>query len=239
MTKRLDGALHLIPVALGGDNALEVLPAAVVATVKQIDYFIVENEKSARHFLRTVGHPLPLRKLEIQCFDRRADAVLAEQLLLPLQNGRDAGVVSEAGCPTIADPGALLVDAAHRLGLRVVPHVGPNALLLALMASGCNGQRFQFHGYLPIARDECRAKLRQLERESRNYDRTEIFIETPYRNDALLETVLETCDDGTRLCIATDLTLATESVRSMRILEWKKRRIEIGKKPSVFLLWAA
>jgi len=239
MTGKQPGILHLIPVALGGDNAQEVLPVSVIEIARRLDYFIAENEKSARHFLRTIEHPLPLRQLEIKCFDQHADTALVERLLLPLQTGRSAGVLSEAGCPAIADPGALLVAAAHHCGLRVIPHVGPNSLLLALMASGCNGQHFQFHGYLPVAREECRVKLRLLERESRTHDRTEIFIETPYRCEALLKTLLETCAGGTRLCVATDLTLSTELVRSMFVAEWKKHKQGIGKAPSVFLLYAS
>ncbi len=239
MTEKLHGVLHLIPVALGGDNTQEVLPESVIEIARRLDYFLAENEKSARHFLRTIEHPLPLRQLEIKCFDRHADTALAERLLLPLQTGRSAGVVSEAGCPAIADPGALLVVAAHRCGLRVIPHVGPNSMLLALMASGCNGQHFQFHGYLPAAREECRIKLRLLERESRTHNRTEIFIETPYRGEALLKTLLETCAGSTRLCVATDLTLSTESVRSMFVAEWKKQKQWIGKAPSVFLIYAS
>ncbi len=239
MTEKQTGILHLIPVALGGDNAQEVLPESVIEIARRLDYFLAENEKSARHFLRTIEHPLPLRQLEIKCFDQHADTALAERLLLPLQTGRSAGVVSEAGCPAIADPGALLVAVAHRCGLRVIPHVGPNSLLLALMASGCNGQHFQFHGYLPAASEECRIKLRLLERESRTHDRTEIFIETPYRCEALLKSLLETCAGSTRLCVATDLTLSTESVRSMFVAEWKKQMQGIGKAPSVFLLYAS
>ena len=230
------GVLHLIPVPLGGENAIEVLAAAVIETAKRLEYFIVENEKSARRFLRMIEHPVPLRELKIECFDQWADSARAERLLAPIDCGRHAGVLSEAGCPAIADPGTLLVAAAHRHGLRVVPHVGPNSLVLALMASGCNGQRFQFHGYLPVARDACRAKLRQLEANARNHDRTEIFIETPYRNDALLACVLETCSKKVTLCIASDLTLPTEEIRRMSVLEWQREKIMIGRKPSVFLL---
>jgi len=239
MTEKLTGVLHLIPVALNGENAQEVLPESVIGIARQLTYFLAENEKSARHFLQTIKHPLPLRQLEIKCFDQHADAALAEHLLLPVQAGRSAGLLSEAGCPAIADPGALLIEIAHRCGLRVIPHVGPSSLLLALMASGCNGQRFQFHGYLPVARGECRVKLRLLERESRTHDRTEIFIETPHRSGALLKTLLETCADSTRLCVATDLTLPTESVRSMVVEKWKKQQQGIGKAPSVFLLYAS
>jgi len=147
-------------------------------------------------------------------------------------------VLPEAGCPAIADPGALLVAAAHHAGLRVVPHAGPSAPLLALMASGFNGQRFTFRGYLPVPKDRCRREIVKLERESRAQDMTQIFIETPYRNDALLRVLLETCDGRTRLCVASDLTLASETIRSTTIAAWNREKTEIGRRPSVFLLYA-
>ena len=232
------GELHLIPVPLGETAAREVLPQATLEVVAKLDYFLVENEKSARHFLKSTGHPRPLRELRLERFDQDSDPARAEQLLQPLLAGRSAGVLSEAGCPAVADPGAALTAAAHRLRIRVVPHIGPSALLLALMASGCNGQRFAFHGYLPVPQDECRREIARLERESRSHDVTQIFIETPYRSDALLRALLETCHGQTRLCIASDLTLPAETVRSAPIAEWKKEKTEIGRRPSVFLLYA-
>lgn len=231
------GTLHLIPVTLGGDDVRAALPPATLGIVTALDYFIVENEKNARRFLKNAPHPRPLRQLQLELFDKSGDAARAMRLLHPLDTGRNAGVLSEAGCPGIADPGALLVEAAHRMGLRVVPHIGPSSLLLALMASGFNGQRFAFHGYLPVPQDRCRNEIARLERESRAFDMTQIFIETPHRNDALLQTLLETCDGKTRLCIASDLTLATEAVRSAPISEWEKEKTELGRRPSVFLLY--
>lgn len=238
MNAAAQGVLHLIPVALNGDNVREVLPAATLAVVASLDYFIAENEKSARHFLKQVPHPRPLQQLQLVSFDKTGDAARAIELLQPLTTGRSAGVLSEAGCPAVADPGALLVEAAHRLQLAVVPHIGPSSLLLALMASGFNGQRFAFHGYLPVAKNECRAEIIRLERDSRLRDTTQMFIETPYRNDALLQTLLATCAAETRLCVASDLTLATASVHGATIAEWKKLKQEIGRRPSVFLLYA-
>lgn len=238
MSAAARGVLHLIPVTLDGDNVRAVLPAATLDIVAGLDYFIVENGKSARRFLKHVPHPQPLQQLKLEPFDKSGDAARAIELLQPLTTGRSAGVLSEAGCPAVADPGALLVETAHRLHLRVVPHIGPCSLLLALMASGFNGQRFEFHGYLPVAKNECRAEIARLERESRIRGMTQIFIETPYRNDALLQALLESCDGRTRLCIAIDLTLATESVHSATVAEWKKSRQEIGRRPSVFLLYA-
>jgi 16S rRNA (cytidine1402-2'-O)-methyltransferase len=232
------GTLHLIPVPLGDADARAVLPGPTLAIVAELDYFIVENEKSARRFLKSIGHPQPLRRLQLELFDKGGDATRAARLLQPLLAGRSAGVLSEAGCPAIADPGALLVEAAHCAGLRVVPYIGPCAPLLALMAAGFNGQRFAFHGYLPVPRDECRREIARLERESRAHGQTQIFIETPYRNDVLLQAVLEICGGKTRLCVASDLTLPTETVRSATIAEWKKKRPAIGRRPSVFLLYA-
>ena len=233
-----DAVLHLIPVTLGDGDARALLPQTTLATITALDYFIVENEKSARRFLKSAHHPRPLRELTLERFDKDSPAQRAEQLLQPLLTGLSAGVLSEAGCPAVADPGALLVAAAHRLGLRVVPHVGPASPLLALMASGFNGQRFGFYGYLPIPYNECRNEIARLERASRSEDSTQIFIETPHRNDALLKALLEICNDKTRLCIARDLTLTTETVRSMTIAEWKKEKPASNRCASVYLLYA-
>ena len=235
---KIPGALHLIPVTLGGADARATLAAAAVDTASALDYFIVENEKSARHFLKNIGHPRALRELQIERFDKDGDAARAAALLQPVMAGRSAGVLSEAGSPAIADPGALLVAAAHHLHIPVVPHVGPSAITLALMASGFNGQHFAFHGYLPVPKDECRRAIVQYERASREQDMTQIFIETPYRNDALRAAFLDTCGSKTRLCIASDLTLATASIRSAPIGEWRAAKTEIGRRPSVFLLYA-
>lgn len=232
------GALHLIPVTLGGTDALVALPPSAVRAVCALDYFFAENAKSARQFLKNVGHPKALRELQIECFDKDSSPEHATDLLQPVLKGRSAGVVSEAGCPAIADPGALLVAAAHRMHIRVVPHIGPSAIMLALMGSGFNGQRFAFHGYLPVQKDECRRAIALRENESRVQDMTQIFIETPYRNDQLLQSFLGTCAANSGLCVASDLTLATESVRSASVGEWKVNTGEIGRRPSVFLLYA-
>jgi len=236
--RRASGVLHLIPVALGPGVTHAVLPRATLDAIDALDYFIVENEKSARRFLQSAAHPKPLQQIWLERFDKDSDQARAEQLLQPLFDGRSAGLLSEAGCPAVADPGGLLVATAHRRHLRVVPHVGPASLLLALMASGFNGQCFAFHGYLPVPKDECRREISRLEHASRANDVTQIFIETPYRNDALLATLLEICHAKTRLCIASDLTLTTESIRSATTVEWKKARLAIGRRPSVFLLYA-
>ena len=232
------GELHLIPVTLGEADPRMVLSATALESAARLDYFIVENEKSARQFLKGIAHPRPLRELQLERFDKDGDEARAIGLLQPLLAGRSAGVLSEAGSPAVADPGALLVGVAHRLHIRVVPHVGPSAILLALMAAGFNGQRFTFHGYLPVPKDECCRAITVRERESRAQDTTQIFIETPYRNDALLQAILDTCQANTRLCIASDLTLAAASVKSATIAEWKSAKIVVGRRPSVFLLYA-
>ena len=232
------GALHLIPVPLGDSDPHLSLPQSALQAASALDYFLAENAKSARRFLKSIPHPRPVRELTIECFDKDSDCARAAALLKPVLAGRSAAVLSEAGSPAIADPGALLVAAAHRLHIRVVPHSGPSAIVLALMASGFNGQRFAFQGYLPVAKDDLKSAIAALERESREHDITQIFIETPYRNDQLLAALCETCKGSSRVCVASDLTLGTETVRSSTIAEWATDKALVGRRPSVFLLYA-
>jgi 16S rRNA (cytidine1402-2'-O)-methyltransferase len=220
--------LYAIPTPLGG-AAVDALPAPAIRIVKGLTDFAVENAKSARAFLSELG--MPVRDLRIVEVD-------AEDALQPLREGRAVGLLSEAGCPAIADPGAKLVEAAQREGFRVVPLVGPSSLVLALMASGLEGQRFAFCGYLPRESPEREKRIRQLEKRSRDEKETQIFIETPYRNDVLLAGLLKTCSPATRLCVAADLTAATESIRTGSVAEWRKGGGAIGKRPAVFLLQA-
>ena len=220
--------LYAIPTPLGG-KAAEALPAAALDTIRSLKDFAVEDAKSARAFLGELG--LPVRELNIFPVDD-ADP------LRPLREGRALGLLSEAGCPAIADPGAGLVEAAHREGFRVTPLIGPSSLILALMASGLEGQRFAFCGYLPREAPEREKRIRQLEKRSRDEKETEIFIETPYRNDALLGALLKTCSPSTRLCVAADLTIAGESIQTRSIAEWRRAGGAIGKRPAVFLLLA-
>ena len=222
--------LYAIPTPLGGAPQ-DALPAPALSIVRGLRDFAVENAKSARAFLGALD--MPVRDLNLVEIDKHRD------LLAPLRAGRALGLISEAGCPAIADPGAQLVEAAHREGFRVVPLIGPSSITLALMASGLEGQRFAFCGYLPRDATERAQRIRQLESRSRRERETEIFIETPYRNDALLAALLEACAPATSLCVAADLTLASESVRTRRVAEWRRAKSAIGKRPAVFLLLAS
>jgi 16S rRNA (cytidine1402-2'-O)-methyltransferase len=221
--------LYAIPTPLGGSPS-DALPAPAIERIKGIKDFAVENAKSARAFLGAIG--MPVRELNIKVMGEESD------LLLPLHQQRDLGLLSEAGCPAIADPGALLIEAAHRQGFRVVPLIGPSSIVLALMASGLEGQRFAFCGYLPREAPERARRIRELESRSKRESETEIFIETPYRNDALLGTLLEACKPQTKLCIAADLTLPGESIRTSHIAAWRRANAVIGRRPAVFLLLA-
>ena len=222
--------LYCIPTPLGG-SPKDALPASALEIIRSLEHFVAENAKSARAFLSAVGMPRPLQEIEIV---EIADG--SAELLKPLRKRQSLGLVSEAGCPAIADPGATLVEAAHREGFRVVPLVGPSSLVLALMASGLEGQRFAFCGYLPRDDSGRKQKIRELEQRSRREKETEIFIETPYRSDVLLGALLASCSPGTRLCVAADLTLASESIVSKTIAEWRRAKATIGRRPAVFLL---
>jgi 16S rRNA (cytidine1402-2'-O)-methyltransferase len=215
--------LYAIPTPLGA-SPRDALPAPAIEQIKRLKRFVVENAKSARAFLGALG--MPVREIVIEEIGDN-----------PL-GGDDIGLLSEAGCPAIADPGAKLIEAAHAAGYKVVPLVGPSSIVMALMASGLEGQRFAFCGYLPRESAERKIAIQKLERRSRSEKETEIFIETPYRNDALLAALLETCTAGTRLCVAADLTLPTESIGTQTVGEWKKAPSQIGKRPAVFLLLA-
>ena len=224
--------LYAIPTPLGG-AAEDAVPASTLNVVRSLRDFAVENAKSARAFLSQVGMPVPMRELRLRDIQESPEA-----LLQPLREGRSLGLLSEAGCPAIADPGASLVEAAHGAGFRVVPLIGPASIVLALMASGLEGQRFAFCGYVPRdARDRAQ-RIRELEARSRREDETQIFIETPYRSDALLGALLETCSARTKLCVAADLTLPSETIATRPVARWRAAHTAIGRRPAVFLLLA-
>lgn len=234
------GTLYLNPVTLGDDDACEgVLPAHVLSIARALDTFVVENEKSARRFLAAIRTSKPVRELELLTLNEHTQDKELPALLAPLLAGKDIGIMSEAGCPGIADPGARLVALAHRHSIKVKPLVGPSSILLALIASGLDGQRFSFLGYLPAEKAARIQKLKDIESHSRKADETQIFIETPYRNQHMFEDILGHCQAHTRLCVATNLTLNIESIQTKSIAEWKKAAApDLHKQPTVFLLLA-
>ena len=224
------GILYAIPTPLGG-TAADALPASALKTVKTLRHFVVENAKTARAFLKEVGMPCAIQDLDIAVLETDVS-----QHIKRLQEKHSIALLSEAGCPAIADPGATLVEAAQREGIRVVPLIGPSSIVLALMASGLEGQRFAFCGYLPRDAEERKRRIRELEARSRREDETEIFIETPYRNDVLFASLLEVSAEKTLLCLATDLTLPTEKIETRSVARWRASHHTIGKRPTVFLL---
>lgn len=235
----MTGTLYLIPVPLGPTPPQESLPANVLAVVRPLTQFVVEQAKTARAFLKAAGTDTPLQELQLAELNEHTKAEALDRLLAPLRNGQDVGLLSEAGCPAVADPGANLVALAQSENIRVVPLIGPSSLLLGLMASGLNGQRFAFQGYLPAKEAERTKALRDLESESRKRQQTQIFIETPYRNRQMFDSILQSCLPATRLAVATDLTLPSESVLTRTIQQWKKQTPpEIERRPTVFLLLA-
>jgi 16S rRNA (cytidine1402-2'-O)-methyltransferase len=249
----MPGILYLIPNTLGpadagaSDPLAHIIPEEVRALTSRLDYFVAENAKTTRAFLKLVAtrHPLakPLQEIRIAELNVQTDASALPVLLDPLLEGKDAGLISEAGVPAVADPGANLVRLAHAQGIVVKPLVGPSSLLLAVMASGLNGQSFAFNGYLPIDASDRAKRIRDLENRSRQERQTQLFIETPYRNGALLETLAGTCNGNTLLCVATDLTLSSESIRTQTATQWKRdlaagKAPDFHKKPTVFLLLA-
>jgi len=235
----MKGRLVLLPVSLGECPTSSYLPADVIRQAHQLRHFIVENAKTARAELKHIEHPGPLRDLDIAELPKEPSKSDLQRLIAPLEAGHDVGLMSEAGAPAVADPGALVVREAHENGITVTPCVGPASLLLALMASGLNGQSFAFHGYLPVdaqARDQ---QLKALETESRKHRRTQLFIETPYRNDRMFEALLKACAPDTRLCVARNLTTAQEWISMKSISAWRRGPApDLARQPTIFLLLA-
>lgn len=234
------GNLYLVPVALGEHTPwAHFLPAQAQAITAGLRHFVVETARAARAHLKQLDYPHPLRETDIRELPAEAADAALDALLAPALAGADLGLLSDAGCPAVADPGARLVARAHALGIRVVPLVGPSSILLGLMGSGLNGQSFAFHGYLPVAEGERDAALRALEDESRKLGRTQIFIETPYRNERMFEALLRTLKPETRLCVACELNTAGELLLTRTLHEWKKAaRPALARRPALFLLLA-
>ncbi|HEX8516578.1 MAG TPA: SAM-dependent methyltransferase [Bacteroidia bacterium] len=231
------GTLYLIPTTLGDTaETMDVLPSKVNTIIDTIDEYIVENEKSARHFLKKMGIKKPLQEIILHPLNQHTEAHEISAYLNSISLGKHIGIISEAGCPGVADPGADVVRLAHERNILVVPLVGPSSILLSLMASGFNGQNFAFNGYLPKERGDRIRKLKDLELLAIKKNQTQMFIETPYRNMHLLEDLLATCDKQVRLCIACDVTLPTEFIKTKYIGEWKKNLPDLNKRPAIFLL---
>jgi 16S rRNA (cytidine1402-2'-O)-methyltransferase len=233
------GSLYLIPCTLGDTPAEQVLPQHVIDIARTLQHYVVEQTKTARQFLSALKHTQAIQSLQFETLNEHTTAEELPKLLAPLLAGMDIGIISEAGCPGIADPGAELVNLAHRKGIRVIPLVGPSSILLALMASGLNGQCFAFHGYLPIAEIDRNKIISTLEMESASRHQTQMFIETPYRNEKLFCALLKQCRPQTLLCIATDVSLSTEQIHTYTISQWKTLQPpSLNKRPSLFLLLA-
>jgi len=233
------GVLYLIPSTLGESEPAHVLPGLVLDTVRSLDGYIAEQARTARAFLRRVGVKRPLNQISIQTLDEHTNARELPKLLEPIMRGSRIGLLSEAGYPAVADPGGQLIALAHERGVPVIPLVGPSSLLLALAASGLNGQRFCFDGYLPIEAGARVRRIRELESRSRHDGSTQLFIEAPYRNNQLLAALLATCAPDTRLCIATQLTLPGERIRTQQIGAWRSAAPDLNRLPTVFVLQAA
>ncbi len=240
------GKLYLLPTNLAESfRPQQILPNEVISVAQRLNHYIAENAKTARAFLKAIGISRPLQEISILELDKHANQTSSDSgeeflsaFLKPLFAGIDVGLVSEAGAPAVADPGAGVVAAAHRAGIQVVPLVGPSSILLGLMASGLNGQKFAFHGYLPQEKAARIKAIAEAERESKQKNMTQMFIETPYRNGPLFSDFIATLNPSTRLCIATNLTGPTENVRTLQISKWRSQKIGIEKAPTLFLLLA-
>jgi len=231
------GTLYLIPTPLGETSLDLVLPEETRRIATRLSHFVVEQAKTARAFLKQVGTDMPLQQLQLSELNEHTRESELEHLLAPLLAGHDVGLLSEAGCPAVADPGANLVRLAHRRGVRVKPLVGPSSILMALMASGLVGQRFAFHGYLPVKPDERIKALKELEKRAERENAAQAFIETPYRNGAMLEGILAACQGDTLVSVACDLTLASEFIATRTAAQWRKTLPDLNKRPCVFLIW--
>lgn len=238
MSSNPAGLLYLLPNTLGETAPDVAIPAAVLNRARSLDYLIAEDPKAARAFLKRIGSKRALQDIRVERLDHNTRAGDLAALLAPVLAGSDAGLLSDAGLPAVADPGAGLVRLAHRSGVRVVPLSGPSSILLALSASGLEGQRFVFHGYLPVPESELLPALKELERQSRRLAQTQIFIETPYRNERTLDAILRALDPATLVCIAADLTLESEMVKTQSVAAWRKGSPKLKGRPTVFLLLA-
>ncbi len=230
------GKLYLIPTTLGDVAPDDVLPHTVKRAINFIDDFIVENEKTARKFIKSVDPEKAQSSLRISLLNKHTAADEYGAMIKPCLEGRNVGLMSEAGCPGVADPGAVIVKLAHEKGIQVVPLVGPSSIILAMMGSGMNGQQFAFNGYLPIDKAEKKSAIKNLEKLSHDKNQSQIFIETPYRNNKLLDDILQALHPNTHLCIAADITLPTEFIKTQRASDWKKSKVDLHNRPAIFII---
>ena len=238
MTKSIPftGKLYLIPTTLGESDPNDVLPASIGRTIDFIDNYIVENEKTARKFIKAINPKKVQAELNLSTLNKHTETKEHLSMIQPCLEGKNIGLMSEAGCPGVADPGAVIVKLAHEKGIQVIPLVGPSSILLAIMASGMNGQSFAFNGYIPIDKSEKRTALKALEKLSIDKNQSQIFIETPYRNNKMLEDILQALNPETHLCIASDITLPTEYIKTMKISAWKKANVDLHNRPTIFII---
>lgn len=235
------GKLFLIPCTLSNPgeltiNPFDVLPQQVKQCIDQLDYYIVEHSKSARKFIKSMAPEKKQADLVVFELNKHTSSDEYKDMIQPLLEGKNVGIISEAGCPGIADPGAVIVKLAHQKNIKVIPLVGPSSILLALMASGMNGQSFAFNGYLPIDKNDKKLALKQLEKISFEKNQSQLFMETPYRNNKFLEDILNTLQPNTRLCIACDITLETEYIKTLTIQQWKKEKVDLHNRPCIFVI---
>lgn len=230
------GKLYLIPCPLGDVPPLAVLPASVQTTIEKIDHYIVEHQKNARRFIKSISPEKEQSSLKLQEINKFTQPEEIPAMLNPCLEGFDVGVISDAGCPGIADPGARAVHYAHENGIKVVPLVGPSSILLAMMASGFNGQNFTFNGYLPIEKSERKSELKRLEKLSKDFDQSQLFIETPYRNNQMLQSLIDILNPQTRICVACDITLPSEYIKTAPASVWKKIKVDLHKRPTLFII---
>ncbi len=235
------GKLYLIPITLSnpGETTVapeDVLPQTIKRTIDFIDYYIVENEKTARKFIKSIHPEKKQPDLKISVLNKHTDFAEHNEFIQPLLRGGNIGLMSESGCPGVADPGAVIVKLAHEKGIQVVPLVGPSSILLALMASGMNGQSFAFNGYLPIDKNDKKQALKNFERLSQDKNQSQLFIETPYRNNKLMEDLLQILQPSTLLCVACDITLPTEFIKTKTVNQWKKEKADLHNRPCIFII---
>lgn len=234
----MKGKLYLIPSPLGDNDPAEVIPATTLALLQGINCYVVEEVRTARRYLSRAGLKGRIQDLEFHELNEHTSQEEVEKLAALFNDGRNVGLISEAGLPAVADPGAALVALCHRCGIEVVPQVGPSSLMMSLMASGLNGQSFAFCGYLPAKTEERRSAIKAIEKTSHSLRQTQIFIETPYRNDSMLSDLLQSCRPSTRICVAANITMPDAYIRTKTVSEWKKENLIIGKRPCVFLMLA-